>query len=75
MDAMFKKYGIKDGKYRKNYGDIYEIVSTYGSVEAAIKHAKRRMALFSETRQNPSEYNPGTMVHNLVEELHKYLKE
>lgn len=75
MDEIFKKYGIKDGKYQKNYEDIYEIVNTYGSAKTAIIHAKRRMADYGKMREKPSEYDPGTMVHNLVEELHRYLDE
>lgn len=75
MDDIFKKYNIKDGKYQKNYEDIYEIVNTYGSVEAAIKYAKRRMSEYDATKMKPSEYDPGTTVYHLTENLLKYLVE
>ena len=64
-----------DGKYRKNYEDIYNIVNTYGGVDAAIKNAKRRMAQYEENSCKPSEYDPGTMVYKLVEDLKKYIDE
>lgn len=33
------------------------------------------MAAFDQERCKPSEYNPGTMVYKLVEELKQYLDE
>lgn len=75
LNEIFKKYSIKNGKYQKNYEDIYEIVNTYGSVETAIKNAKRRMDNFKLKTKTPSGYDPGTTVHNLVLELRRYLLE
>lgn len=75
LDEIFKTHRIKDGTYKKNYSDIYEICDTYGSVDAAIKNAKRRMADFKCGVDAPSKYDPGTNVHILVEELKEYLKE
>lgn len=43
-------------------------------VETAINHAKRRMSGFDVTKDKPSEYDPGTMVHLLVDSLMNYLK-
>ena len=63
------------GKYQKNYEDIYDMADVYDGVNTAIKNAKRRMAGFHERTMKPSEYNPGTMVFKLVEELKKYLDE
>ncbi len=74
LDAIFKEYGIGDGRYRKNYENIYALVNTYGSTEAAIQNAKRRMAGFRETECRPSAYDPGTMVYQLVDELLKMLE-
>lgn len=74
LDELFKKYNLGDGTYQKNYEDIYNMVDMYNGVDVAIKHAKRRMAEFEKGGYQPSEYDPGTMVHKLVEELKKYLE-
>lgn len=44
-------------------------------VNTAIKNAKRRMADFNSIKDKPSEFDPGTMVYKLVEELKSYLDE
>lgn len=41
----------------------------------AINNAKRRMAEFRKGIDKPSEYNPGTTVYMLVEDLKQYLEE
>lgn len=74
LDEIFKCYQLGEGKYRKNYEDIYNIVDTFGGVNTAIKFAKNRMAGYNEKIMQPSDYNPGTMVFHLVEELKKYLE-
>ncbi|MGN0483331.1 MAG: hypothetical protein ACI4HI_07250 [Lachnospiraceae bacterium] len=45
----------------------------YDGVDTAIKHAKRRMAQFEKGGYKPSQYDPGTTVYKLVEELKKNL--
>lgn len=75
LDILFKRYNLGDGCYRKNYENIFELVNTYDGVKNAIKHAKRRMAEFNQNNCVPSEYDPGTMVHVLVEKLMNYLDE
>ena len=75
LDVLFKRYGIGDGRYRKNYEDIYDLVDTYGSAAAAIRNAKRRMSGFQEKECNPSAYDPGTTVYLLVEELLKMIED
>lgn len=74
LDELFCQYNLGDGKYRKNYEDIYNMLNHYGGVETAIKNARRRMAEFDKNGYRPSEYDPGTMVYKLVEELKKYLE-
>ena len=69
LDEIFAEYGLGNGEYAKNYEDIYNMVDTYGGVATAIKNAKRRIASFDVKRDKPSEYDPGTMVYELVEEL------
>lgn len=75
LNGIFKEYQLGDGCYRKNYESIYDIVDIFGGVDTAIKHAKRRMENYDKNIMKPSQYNPGTMVYQLVEELKKYLLE
>ena len=75
LDDIFKQYKLGDGKYHKNYENIYDIVNAYDGVNTAIRNAKRRMANFDEKTKNPSEYAPGTQVYLLVERLKSYLEE
>lgn len=75
LDSIFKQYNLGEGKYHKNYENIYDIVNTYDGVNTAIKNAKRRMVNYNEREKKASEYNPGTQVHLLVEELKGYLEE
>ena len=75
LDDIFEQYHLGNGRYQKNYEDIYDIVNSFDGVNTAIKNAKRRMEAFKRGIDKPSEYNPGTMVYELVEELMKYLDE
>ena len=75
LDEIFKQYCLGDGRYRKNYEEIYDLVDTYDVVSTAIKNAKRRMAGFCEKSDVPSKYDPGTMVYKLIEQLKRYLDE
>lgn len=50
-------------------------VNQYDGVNIAIKNAKRRMDGFREGKDVPSEYDPGTTVYKVVEELMGYLEE
>lgn len=75
LDEIFKQYHLGDEKYRKNYEDIYHMVNAYDGVATAIKNAKRRMLHFDAKKCKPSEYDPGTMVYKLVEELKQFIDE
>ena len=75
LDEIFKQYKLGEGTYEKNYEEIYNILNDFGGVIAAIKNAKRRMKEFEYEKHKPSEYDPGTTVHELVEELNRYLQE
>ncbi len=75
LDEIFKQYQLGDGKYHKNYEDIYEMVNIHDGVSTAIKFAKRRMGDFNQIKDKASEYDPGTTVYMLVEELKRYLDE
>lgn len=75
FDKVFKENNLDNGKYEKNKKDIFDIVNINNGVYTAISYAKRRMAQYNEKNQKPSEYNPGTTVHILVEELLTYLQD
>lgn len=75
VDDIFKQYYLGDGVYKKNYENIYNLVNSFDGVNTAIKNAKRRMALFRNDIDKASEYDPGTMVYKLVQELKVYLDE
>ena len=75
LDEIFKQYGLGNCTYQKNYEDIYNMVNQNDGVNTAIKYAKRRMEDFNPNKNKPSEYDPGTMVYELVEELKSYLDE
>jgi hypothetical protein len=75
LDEIFNQYGLGEGKYQKNYEDIYDLVNVYDGVNTAIRNAKRRMACYKQGMDKPSEYDPGTTVYELVEDLKKYLDE
>lgn len=73
LDEIFKQYKLGDGKYHKNYENIYNMVNVHDGVNRAIKNAKRRMDGFDEKKMKPSMYDPGTTVYKLVEDLKRYL--
>lgn len=75
LDEIFRKYNLGDGTYHKNYENIYTLMNCQEGVDMAIRNAKRRMADFDNREYKPSEYDPGTTVHKLVEMLKKYLDE
>ena len=75
LDEIFEEYNLGDGCYKKNYENIFELVNMYDGVKNAIKYAKRRMADYDKTNYLPSEFDPGTKVHILVEKLMYYLDE
>lgn len=75
LDEIFAERGLGDGKYKKNYKNVYSLVDIDNGVDVAIGNAKRRMSDFREDEDSPSEFCPGTKVHELVEELKEYLDE
>lgn len=75
LNEIFKEYDLGDGTYHKNYENIYDLVNKLDGVNTAIKNAKRRMASFNKECDVPSQFDPGTTVYKLVEELKQYLDE
>ena len=72
LDELFKA-GITKGGYNKNDPHLFEIVTTHGNLKAAISNAYRIEDRYNEKSQKPSEQNPCTKVHHLVNELKEYL--
>ena len=64
---------LGDRKPRLNAWQRLSDVVIHDGVNTAIKNAKRRMANFDLKKYKPSEYNPGTMVYKLVEDLKKFI--
>ena len=69
LNDKFQEMGI--GKYQKNMKNIFHILLEKGNPKLAIRYAKRIMA--AGHGMTPAETTPGTKVHELVEELAKYL--
>lgn len=74
VDDLFKQYALANGKYEKNNPDIFVLLKSFGGVDAAINNAKRRMSGFDSTKDKPSEFDPGTTVHLLTDDLMKYIR-
>lgn len=75
LDEIFRRRHLGDGTYKKNYEDIYQMVDINDGVNTAIRNAKRRMGGYKKGTYCPSECDPGTTVHELVEALKGYLEE
>ncbi len=69
LDKKYKELGYE--KYRKNMEETFNILQTYGSIDNAIRFAKRIIG--ANEGKKPSEIAPGTKVYELVEELKKYI--
>lgn len=55
-------------RYEKNNNQMYQLLKEHGSVENAIRNAKRLTEQYGE-RQDYANHNPCTMVFRLIEEL------
>lgn len=71
LNNKFRELGL--GKYQKNMKNIFNILLEQGNPKLAIRYAKR--IIKGEKGKSPAEIAPGTKVHELVEELAKYLPE
>ena len=71
LNDKFRELGI--GKYQKNMKDIFNILMEKGNPKLAIRYARR--IIKNGEGKTPAEIAPGTKVHELVEELAKYLPE
>lgn len=75
LDAIFSERKLGGGKYQKNAHDLYEQLASSEGLVIAIKHAKRRMSIFKGDQMRPSQFDPGTTMHLLMEDLNKFLEE
>lgn len=73
LDELFKQYNLNSGKYDKNLEQLYYMLDSFGGVDTAIKHARRRMSRFKNDKGSPSTFDSGTTVFLLVETLREYL--
>ena len=75
LDEIFKNNNIPNG-YEKNNPQIFDIVTSKGSLKAAVSNANRIEESHSQKGiENPSKRKPGTTVHHLIAELKEYLKD
>lgn len=75
LDVIFSERKLGGGKYQKNAHDLYEQLASSEGLVIAIKHAKRRMSIFKGDQMRPSQFDPGTTMHLLMEDLNKFLEE
>lgn len=72
LNQLFKQRKLGNGYYEKNDARLFTILNEFDGPKIAIKNAKNRMAKFDS--DNPSEFDPGTTVYELVEKLFSYLE-
>lgn len=70
IEDNLRPFGGEAYRYEKNSKEMYALLKEYGSVEDAIRNAKRLAETYGE-RQDYANHNPCTMVYRLVEELLK----
>jgi hypothetical protein len=68
IQANFRDNGLDGFIYAKNRKDMFELLSKYGNLNLAIKHAKNLDDSYSGARDYANQ-NPCTMVYRLVSEL------
>lgn len=74
IEQNLKPHLGDDYTYEKNSEELYALLKEYGSIDDAIRNAKRLAEAYGK-RQDYAEQNPCTMVHRLVEELLKLKEE
>lgn len=71
LNYYFKQKNL--GKYRKNRSNIFTLLKTHGDLNLAIRYAKKRLK--DNIGKTPSRSTPATRVHELIEDLMKYIPE
>lgn len=70
IENSLKPFAGNNFRYEKNSEEMYTLLKQYGSLDDAIRNAKRLAVNFGN-RQDYANHNPCTMVWQLVEELLK----
>lgn len=74
LNRLFQQRRISPDGYLKNDPRVFEIVTTYGSLKAAVNNAARVESTYNGQVQ-PSLQDPCTKVHHLIQELSPYISE
>lgn len=74
LDELFKNHGIDKNGYKKNNPNIFDVVTKYGRLKMAMRHADRIKKTYSNNVK-PSQCDPCTTVHYLIEALKPWLNE
>ena len=74
LSKLFKQWGISPEGYKKNDPQVFEIVTTHGSLGAAVNNATRIEKEY-DPQTKPSRQDPCTKVHHLILELKPYITE
>lgn len=72
LSELFTDWDIDPNGYQKNNPDIFEIVTTHGSLKSAVNNATRIEKSYDDSAK-PSMCDPCTTVHHLILELKQYL--
>jgi hypothetical protein len=68
IEKNFQKQGLNNYQYKKNSTEMFALLETYGSLETAIRNAKKLEKSYTEQHKYATQ-NPCTMVHKLVAEI------
>lgn len=74
ISKIFIERKIDSQGYRKSNPDVFDLVTTHGSLKSAIYNADRSEQHHS-AKPEPSKCNPCTKVQCLIRELEPYIKE
>lgn len=73
IEASLKPFAGINFRYKKNNEEMYVLLKQHGSLDNAIRNAKRLSVNFGD-RQDYANHNPCTMVWKLVKELNQLNK-
>lgn len=68
LENNLKQFLGEDYRYEKNCTEMYGYLKRFGNLEFAINNARKLNALFTN-RDDFANHNPGTRVHELIDEL------
>ena len=74
LNQIFKDYKICETGYNKNNKDLFEHVTSYGSIKKAVRYAERIDMQYAENTP-PSKCDPCTKVYILIQKLERWLQD